>query len=72
MSKDKVKVLQVLPELGQGGVELGTVQVAEALTAAGIENFVASSGGRMEFQLERLGVKHFKLPLKNQTRHNTG
>ena len=66
MSKDKVKVLQVLPELGQGGVELGTVQIAEALTAAGIENFVASSGGRMEFQLERLGVKHFKLPLKTK------
>ena len=66
MSKDKVKVLQVLPELGQGGVELGTVQIAEALTAAGIENYVASSGGRMEFQLERLGVKHFKLPLKTK------
>jgi glycosyltransferase involved in cell wall biosynthesis len=66
MSKDKVKVLQVLPELGQGGVELGTIQIAEALTAAGIENFVASSGGRMEFQLERLGVKHFKLPLKTK------
>ena len=66
MSKDKVKVLQVLPELGQGGVELGTIQVAEALTAAGIENYVASAGGRMEYQLERLGVKHFKLPLKTK------
>lgn len=66
MSKDKVKVLQVLPELGQGGVELGTVQIAEALTAAGIENYVASAGGRMEYQLERLGVKHFKLPLKTK------
>ena len=40
MSKDKVKapvVLQVLPELGQGGVELGTVQIAEHLTEQGIK-----------------------------------
>lgn len=69
MSKDKVKepvVLQVLPELGQGGVELGTIQIAEALTENGIKNFVASAGGRKEFQLERLGVKHFKLPLKSK------
>lgn len=69
MSKDKVKepiVLQVLPELGQGGVELGTIQIAEALTAAGYKNFVASSGGRMTFQLEKLGVKHFTLPLKSK------
>lgn len=69
MSKDKVKepvVLQVLPELGQGGVELGTVQIAEHLTEQGVKNFVASQGGRMEFQLERMGVKHFKLPLKSK------
>ena len=69
MSKDKVKepvVLQVLPELGQGGVELGTIQIAESLTAHGIKNYVASQGGRMEFQLERMGVKHFKLPLKSK------
>lgn len=69
MSKDKVKkpvVLQVLPELGQGGVELGTIQIAEALTAAGYKNYVASSGGRKEYNLEKLGVKHFKLPLKSK------
>lgn len=58
--------MQVLPEMGQGGVELGTVQIAEALTEQGIKNYVASQGGRMEFQLERLGVKHFKLPLKSK------
>lgn len=69
MSKEKVNkpvVLQVLPELGQGGVELGTIQVAEALTEAGYTNYVASSGGRKEYNLEKLGVKHFKLPLKSK------
>lgn len=69
MSKDKVKkpvVLQVLPELGQGGVELGTVQVAEALAKEGIVNYVASAGGPKERELEKLGVEHIKLPLKSK------
>ena len=69
MSKDKVKnpvVLQILPELNQGGVELGTIQVAEALTNKGYKNYVASLGGRMEHQLERLGVRHIKLPSKTK------
>ena len=69
MSKDKVNkpvVLQVLPELGQGGVELGTIQIAEALTNNDIKNFVASCGGRMEYHLDRLKVKHYTLPLKSK------
>ena len=69
MSKEKVNkpiVLQVLPELGQGGVELGTILVAEALTENGYTNYVASQGGRKEYNLERLGVKHLKLPLKSK------
>lgn len=69
MSKDKVNapvILQVLPELGQGGVELGTIQVAEALCNAGITNYVASSGGRMVHQLERMNVEHITLPLKSK------
>ena len=37
-------VLQVLPELETGGVELGTVEIATALQNAGIKNFVASQG----------------------------
>ncbi len=66
VSPHKPVVLQVLPELGQGGVELGTVQIAEALSAQGITNFVASAGGRMEHNLQKLGVRHFTLPLKSK------
>ena len=38
----KIVVLQVLPELGQGGVELGTIEIASELQKKGIENYVAS------------------------------
>lgn len=62
----KIVVLQVLPELGQGGVELGTIEIASELQKQGIENYVASQGGRMEYNLERIKVKHFTLPLKTK------
>ena len=42
--KDKKPVvLQVLPELNQGGVELGTIEIATELQTQGIKNFVASA-----------------------------
>lgn len=59
-------VLQVLPEMNHGGVEVGTVEIASGLQAAGIKNFVASSGGRMVYDLQKLKVKHFELPLKTK------
>lgn len=62
----KMVILQVLPELNQGGVELGTIEIASELQKRGIENYVASEGGRMEYQLEHLKVKHFTLPLKTK------
>lgn len=59
-------VLQVLPELETGGVETGTIEVATALKAAGIKNFVASQGGRMVYELEKNKIGHLTLPLKSK------
>lgn len=69
MSKGKEQkpvVLQVLPELEHGGVETGTVEIASALAEHGITNFVASAGGRMVHDLEKIKVPHFTLPLKTK------
>lgn len=69
MDKGKEKtpvVLQVLPELETGGVEVGTIEVASELKEHGIENFVASQGGRMVYNLDRLKIKHLTLPLKSK------
>ncbi|MBE6451762.1 MAG: glycosyltransferase family 4 protein [Alphaproteobacteria bacterium] len=69
MKKTKEKkpvVLQVLPELNQGGVELGTIEIATELQKQGIKNFVASAGGRMAYNLDRIKVPHFTLPLKTK------
>lgn len=59
-------VLQILPELETGGVETGTIEIASALQEKGIKNFVASQGGRMVYELEKIGVDHLSLPLKSK------
>ncbi|MQX35096.1 glycosyltransferase [Roseospira navarrensis] len=69
-------VLQVLPALETGGVERGTVDVAEGLAAAGWRALVASAGGRMERELVRAGAEHIRLPLATKNplaiRRNAG
>lgn len=66
-------VLQVLPGLVTGGVERGTVDMADALVQAGWRALVASSGGPMVRELERVGATHITLPLdsKNPFRMRT-
>jgi glycosyltransferase involved in cell wall biosynthesis len=48
-------ILQVIPHLGAGGAERTTIEVAEALSAAGATALVASVGGRLEGELTRAG-----------------
>lgn len=70
MSSDRAPapaVLQVLPTLVSGGVERGTLEIAEALVGAGFRALVASAGGPMVRALERLGARHFALPLDRRT-----
>jgi glycosyltransferase involved in cell wall biosynthesis len=59
-------VLQVLPSLGGGGVERGTVEMTAALTEAGWTALVASSGGTMVHDIERAGGRHIQLPVHSK------
>ncbi len=70
-------VLQVVPELDvPGGTERSTVEIAQALVAAGWRALVASAGGAMLRQIDAAGGRHFQLPLKGknpiQIRNNGG
>ncbi len=56
-------VLQVLPALGGGGVERGTVEMVQAITRAGGQALVASSGGLHASSVERAGGRNIILPL---------
>ncbi|MCP5162595.1 MAG: glycosyltransferase family 4 protein [Hahellaceae bacterium] len=55
---NRLKVLQVLPSLNGGGVERGTLEISEALVAAGHESWVLSAGGRLVGSLEQAGGHH--------------
>ncbi len=56
-------ILQVIPELETGGAERTVLEVAEGIVAAGGMALVASQGGKLVAELERLGAQHFELPL---------
>jgi glycosyltransferase involved in cell wall biosynthesis len=56
-------VLQVLPALDGGGVERGTIEIAEAIARAGGTAIVASAGGRLLAELRHRGAEHVALPL---------
>lgn len=71
LRESRPTILQVLPALGSpsgaaGGVERGTVDVAKALVAAGWNAIVASEGGPLSRELDRVGAKHVILPLASK------
>jgi len=59
-------VLQVLPALGTGGVERGTVEMAQAIADAGWTALVASAGGRQEAAVLRAGGRHVTMPVDSR------
>lgn len=60
-------VLQVVPRLDIGGVERGTVEIAEAITAAGGRAIVATEGGSYLSRLAKVGgeVVEMNMATKN-------
>ena len=60
-------ILQVIPALGSGGgVERGTVEIAEAITDAGGRALVVSVGGSQVHEIARAGGEHIELPLHSK------
>lgn len=53
-----MRIVQLLPELNEGGVERGTIDLSRELVAAGHESIVISNGGKLVAQLESDGGKH--------------
>ena len=76
MTKGAPTVLQIVPTLVTGGVERGTVDIAQALTRAGWGSLVASAGGVMVREVERAGGSHIRLPVASKNplvmRRNVG
>ena len=62
-----MKVIQILPELNAGGVERGTLEIADFLSKQGHEAIVISNGGRMVEALEASGARHIAMPVHRKS-----
>ena len=62
MVQRKLKIVQILPELEEGGVEGETLDLAVYLTQRGHESIVISGGGRLVSTLEAAGCRHLLWP----------
>ena len=56
-------IVQIVPQMNRGGVERGTVEIAEAISARGWKAVVICNGGRMENQLRRAEAEVYTLPV---------
>ena len=54
----KLRIIQVVPEMEEGGVEGETLDFAIYLARHGHRSIVISGGGRLVSQMEREGVVH--------------
>ncbi|WP_339744140.1 glycosyltransferase family 4 protein [uncultured Maricaulis sp.] len=59
-------LLQLIPQLEAGGAERTTLEVAQAVVAAGGRALVVSEGGRMEAELAALGGELVRLPVASK------
>lgn len=55
-----MKIVQLLPELNEGGVERGVVELGRELAKKGFTSVVISSGGKLVSQLENEGSLHIE------------
>lgn len=59
-------LVQIVPSLDSGGVERGTVDVANFLAEKKIQNFIITSGGKMINELDRNFIHVHQLPVDSK------
>ena len=57
-------ILQIVPSLDSGGVERGTIEIANALEKSDFNSFICSSGGKLVKELKC--TKHITLPVNTK------
>ena len=53
-----MRILQVIPELNEGGVERGVVELNREYVKLGIESYIISNGGKLVNQITKDGGNH--------------
>lgn len=58
-----MKIVQLIPELNEGGVERGVIELSRELAKQGFESVVVSNGGKLVSELEKDGAQHIKVDI---------
>ncbi|BCD67622.1 glycosyltransferase family 4 protein [Nitratiruptor sp. YY09-18] len=61
-----MRIVQLLPELNQGGVERGVVELSRELVRRGHESIVISAGGKLVKQIEADGGRHIQFDVASK------
>ena len=67
MAEEKLTILQLLPALDSGGVERGTLEIAQGLVRARHRSLVVSGGGQLVSRLTGQGSEHIELPVGHKS-----
>ncbi len=59
-------VAQILPSLDSGGVERGTIEVANYLSELNLKNNIISNGGRLIKEIDKNYTNHYQLPVHSK------
>ena len=62
----KIKLMQIVPNLNSGGVEQGTLDLANYLAAQKNNNIIISNGGALLSYLNKQYVKHYLNPVHSK------
>ena len=66
LAMSSFNLVQIVPSLNSGGVERGTVDVANFLAEKKIKNFIITSGGQMINELDDNFVQVHRLPVSSK------
>jgi glycosyltransferase involved in cell wall biosynthesis len=61
-----MRIVQLLPELNEGGVERGTMELSREFVKLGHESIVISNGGKLVDVIENDGGKHIKFDVASK------
>ncbi len=61
-----MKIIQLIPELNEGGVERGVVELNRELVKRGFESIIISSGGKLVTQIESDGGKYINFDVSSK------
>lgn len=61
-----MRIVQLLPELNEGGVERGTVELNRELVHRGVQSIVISAGGRLAGQIDTDGGQHLRFDVASK------